>query len=88
MATEENKGSLTKLLEDLIVKADNGQTLMAPELKKVCELCINSMAKYREQNRHCVAFELIAKRHLPKEMLDSIEYYTQRLLELDSKMED
>ena len=88
MATEENNGSLTQLLKDLIVKADNGQTLMAPGLKKVCELCINSMAKYREQNRHGIAFEIIAKQHLPKEMVDLIEHDTQRLIELDSKMED
>ena len=86
MATEENKGSLTKLLEDLIVKADNGETLMAPGLKKVCELCINSMAKYKEQNRHGIAFEIIAKQHLPQSMVDLIEHDTQRLLELDSKM--
>ena len=88
MATVENKGSLTQLLKDLIVQAENGNTLMAPGLKKVCELCINSLAKYREQNRHGIAFEIIAKKHLPKEMVDLIEHDTQRLLDLESKMED
>lgn len=86
MATEENKFYLTNLLEDLIVKADNGDTLRAPGLKKLCELCINAIAKYREQNRHGIAFEMIAKKHLPQEMVDLIEHDTQRLLELDSQM--
>ena len=44
--------------------------------------------KVREQNRHGIAFEIIAKQHLPKEMVDLIEHDTQRLIELDSKMED
>ena len=88
MANKENNGSLIKLLKELIVKAENGKTLMAPGLKKVCELCVNSMEQYREQNRHGIAFEIIAKKHLPKEMVDLIEHDTQRLLELDSKMED
>ena len=88
MATEENNGSLIHLLKELVVKAENGKTLMAPGLKKVCELCINSMEKYREQNRHGIAFEIIAKKHLPKEMIDLIEHDTQRLLELETKSED
>lgn len=81
------KSTMTELLENLIVKAENGETLMATDLKMVCELCINSIAKYREQNRHGIAFEIIAKKHLTKEMVDLIEHDTQRLLELESKME-
>lgn len=78
-----NKKTLTEFLERVIEETDNGNTITADSLKKLCELCIKTNKMYQEQNRRGIAFEIMAKKFLSKEEFDKIDDYTNQLLKLE-----
>ena len=80
-----NKKTLTELLERVIGETDNGKTLTADSLKKLCEQCIKTNKLYQEQNRRGIAFEIMAKKFLSKEEFDKIDDYTNQLLKLEEE---
>ncbi len=62
-----NAKTLTELLESVIEETENGNTIIADSLKKLCELCIKTNKMYQEQNSRGIAFEIMAKKFLSKE---------------------
>ena len=85
MANIENKKTLTELLKRVISETENGKTLTADSLKKLCETCIKTNKLYQEQNRRGIAFEIMAKKLLSKEEFDKIDGYTKQLLKLEEE---
>ena len=85
MAQIENKGSLTQVLKDVIAETERGNILQTTGLKKLCETCINTFKKYKEQNKHGIAFEIMAKQLLTPETFERIEQETKRLIELEEE---
>ena len=80
-----NKKTLTELLEKVIEETENGNTITADSLKKLCELCIKTNKMYQEQNRRGIAFEIMAKKFLSKEEFDKIDDYANQLLKLEEE---
>ena len=78
-----NKKTLTQFLERVISETENGKTLTADSLNKLCEQCIKTNKLYQEQNRRGIAFEIIAKKFLSKEEFDKIDEYTNQLIKLE-----
>ena len=80
-----NAKTLTELLESVIEETENGNTIIADSLKKLCELCIKTNKMYQEQNSRGIAFEIMAKKFLSKEEFDKINDYTKQLLKLEEE---
>lgn len=85
MANIGNKKTLTELLESVIVETEKGNTITADSLKKLCETCIKTNKLYQEQNRHGIAFEIMAKKFLSKEEFDKIDNYTNQFLKFEEE---
>lgn len=85
MENIENKKTLTELLKRVISETENGNTITADSLKKLCELCINTNKLYQEQNRRGIAFEIMAKKFLSKEEFDKIDDYANQFLKLEEE---
>ena len=85
MANIGNSKTLTELLEKVIAETENGNTITAASLKKLCETCIKTYKMYKEQNRRGIAFEIMAKKFLSKEEFDKIDDYTNQLLKLEEE---
>ena len=85
MANIGNSKTLTELLEKVIAENEDGRTLTADSLKKLCETCIKTYKMYKEQNRRGIAFEIMAKKFLSKEEFDKIDDYTNQLLKLEEE---
>lgn len=75
--------TLTELCNEIIKKADDGQTVTSAGLKELAKLTIKVIKRFQEQNRENLAFRIAAEHMLTNETLKKVEEHTKQLLELE-----